>query len=350
MGVKHANRIQALLDRELTRYPELADFFDTGKLERFFVKNLERVQGDERDAIILSVGYGKDRAGNLPLRFGPILSSGGRRRLNVATTRAKAQITAISSFAYSDIDSTKVRPGTGLEFLKNYLQYAASGGKILSSGDLTNESMNDFEADVAEALIAKGVSVVPQVGCSKYRIDLAAVHPTEPGRYVLAIECDGATYHSSYTARDRDRLRQQQLENLGWRFHRIWSTDWFMRKHEEVQRAVKAFWKAVEESDRPNAPKASQRSSPASEQNGNPKPNGRATHYPSIQVRQSITEYSDRELRSLLEWVQSDGKLRTNDEIADEMFDALPFSRRGARIEEALNRAIHSWERSKAPR
>lgn len=108
MGVKHANRIQALLDRELTRHPELAEFFDTGKLERFFVKNLERVQGDERDAIILSVGYGKDRAGNLPLRFGPILSAGGRRRLNVATTRAKAQITVISSFAYSDIDSTVI--------------------------------------------------------------------------------------------------------------------------------------------------------------------------------------------------------------------------------------------------
>lgn len=98
MGVKHANRIQGLLDRELTRHPELAEFFDTGRLERFFVKNLERVQGDERDAIILSVGYGKDRAGNLPLRFGPILSAGGRRRLNVATTRAKAQITVVSSF------------------------------------------------------------------------------------------------------------------------------------------------------------------------------------------------------------------------------------------------------------
>jgi very-short-patch-repair endonuclease len=349
MGVKHANRIQALLDRELTHHPELAEFFDTGKLERFFVKNLERVQGDERDVIILSVGYGKDRAGNLPLRFGPILSAGGRRRLNVATTRAKVQITAVSSFAYSDIDSTKVRPGTGLEFLKNYLQYAASGGKILSSGDLTNEPMNDFEADVAEALNAKGISVVPQVGCSRYRIDLAAVHPTEPGRYVLAIECDGATYHSSYTARDRDRLRQQQLENLGWRFHRIWSTDWFMRKHEEVQRAVEAFWKAVEAKDRPTTPKSPHQPSPDVEPNGNPKANGRAMPYPPIHTGQSITEYSDRELRSLVEWVQSDGRLRTNEEIADEMFSALPFSRRGARIEEALNRAIRSWERSKAP-
>jgi very-short-patch-repair endonuclease len=349
MGVKHAIRIQGALDKELIHRPELAEFFDTGKLERFFVKNLERVQGDERDAIIMSVGYGKDRAGNLPLRFGPILSAGGRRRLNVATTRAKARLTAISSFAYTDIDSSKVRPGTGLEFLKNYLQYAESGGKILSGGDATNEPMNDFEADVAEALSAKGISVVPQIGCSTYRIDLAAAHPKEPGRYVLAIECDGATYHSSYTARDRDRLRQQQLENLGWKFHRIWSTDWFMRKHEEVQRAVEAFWKAVEASDRPKVSEPPT-SAAAPRANGSPKPNGRAASYPPIQNRESITDYSDRELRNLLEWVQSDGRLRTNEEIADEMFDALPFSRRGARIEQALARAIRSWEATRAKR
>src|SRR5271154_6841160 len=100
-------------------------------------------------------------------------------------------------------------------------------------------------------LCAKGLEMVPQVGCSKFRIDLAALHPTHPGRFVLAIECDGATYHSSYTARDRDRLRQQQLQNLGWTFHRIWSTDWFMRKAEEVERAVQAFHKAVAASDSP---------------------------------------------------------------------------------------------------
>ena len=145
MGIKHADRIQALLDREMLRHPQLAEFFDTGRPERFFVKNLERVQGDERDVIILSIGYGKDRAGNLPLRFGPILSAGGRRRLNVAATRAKEEVTVVSSFVYSDINSTQVKAGIGLEFLKNYLQYASSGGKLLSLGELTNEPMNDFE-------------------------------------------------------------------------------------------------------------------------------------------------------------------------------------------------------------
>ena len=343
MGIKHTNRIQALLDRELIRFPTLAEFFDTGRAERFFVKNLERVQGDERDVIILSVGYGKDRAGNLPLRFGPILSVGGRRRLNVAATRAKEQVIVVSSFVYSDINSTQVRPGTGLEFLKNYLQYASSGGALLSHGELTNEPMNDFEADVYDALCAKGIEMVAQVGCSKFRIDLAASHPTQPGKFVLAIECDGATYHSSYTARDRDRLRQQQLENLGWTFHRIWSTDWFMRRDEEVERAVQAFQKAVVASDRPRLSRSPQ--PPVAPTDAGPnvqtaEPSGRTPVNAPIQVRTTITEYTSGELQALLRWVKSDGKLRTNDELADEMFAALPFSRRGSKIDAALKRTI----------
>jgi very-short-patch-repair endonuclease len=345
MGIKHANRIQALLDREMLRHPQLAEFFDTGRPERFFVKNLERVQGDERDVIILSVGYGKDRAGNLPLRFGPILSAGGRRRLNVAATRAKEQVIVVSSFAYSDINSTQVRPGTGLEFLKNYLQYASSGGTLLSRGELTNEPMNDFEADVYDALCAKGIEIVPQVGCSKYRIDLAASHPTQPGKFVLAIECDGATYHSSYTARDRDRLRQQQLENLGWTFHRIWSTDWFMRRDEEVERAVQAFRRAVAASDSPKPVKPLQPLAVATKPIWPAQaiePTSRTPVIAPIPVRPSITEYTSGELQALLRWVKSDGKLRTNDELADEMFAALPFTRRGSKIEAALIRTI-AW-------
>jgi very-short-patch-repair endonuclease len=347
MGIKHANRIQAVLDREMLLYPGLAEFFDTGRPERFFVKNLERVQGDERDVIILSVGYGKDRAGNLPLRFGPILSAGGRRRLNVAATRAKEQVIVVSSFVYGDINSSQVRPGTGLEFLKNYLQYASSGGRLLSRGELTNEPMNDFEADVYEALCAKGIEMVPQVGCSKFRIDLAALHPTHPGRFVLAIECDGATYHSSYTARDRDRLRQQQLENLGWTFHRIWSTDWFMRREEEVGRALRAFRRAVAASDQPKPSKPLQPVAVAAEDRSlvqSAYSAGRTPMHAPIPVRASIAEYTNRELQDLLGWVQSDGRLRSHDELTDEMFAALPFSRRGSKIEAVLRRTIKTGE------
>jgi very-short-patch-repair endonuclease len=343
MGIKHANRIQGALDRELNGSSELSEFFDTGRQERFFVKNLERVQGDERDVIIISVGYGKDRAGNLPLRFGPIMSAGGRRRLNVATTRAKQRVIVVSSFLYSDINSTQVRPGSGLEFLKSYIEYASSGGRLLLNGELTTEPMNDFETDVYDALTSKGINLVPQLGCSKFRIDLAACHPTAPGKYVLAIECDGATYHSSYTARDRDRLRQQQLEKLGWTFHRIWSTDWFLRRDEEIDRAVRAFQTAVEKSNRAESEVLQE---PPAE-NVPPPPTVPVTSASKrnsltapIPVRESIGEYSAAELQNLLRWVKSDGKLRTNEELADEMFEALPFSRRGSKIEAALQRTI----------
>ncbi len=139
-------------------------------------------------------------------------------------------MTLVSSFSHLDMDMAKVKPGTGVELLRHYLEYAASGGKRL--GDLASTAfpINSFEAEVFDVLQSKGVPLLSQVGASSYRIDLVAQHPHQPGRCVLAIECDGASYHSSPTARDRDRLRRQQLENLGWKFHRIWSTDWFMRK------------------------------------------------------------------------------------------------------------------------
>ncbi len=234
MGIKHMNRVQAALDRELEKHPDLEAFFDPSVPERFFVKNLERVQGDERDAIIISIGDGKDRAGNLPLHFGPLLSEGGRRRLNVAITRARKKLTVVSSFAHTDIDLSRVRAGSGIELLRDYLQYAASSGRRLGDGQLTTVPLNDFEAEIFDALTVRGLKLIPQLGASQFRIDMVAEHPRKPGRFVLAIECDGASYHSSYTARDRDRLRQQQLENLGWRFHRIWSTDWFMRRRRSL--------------------------------------------------------------------------------------------------------------------
>jgi very-short-patch-repair endonuclease len=346
MGIKHAMRIQGALDQAQAKRPELAEFFDPGRTDRFFVKNLERVQGDERDCIILSVGYGKDRAGNLPLRFGPILAAGGMRRLNVAVTRARESMTLVSSFAHTDIDTTKVREGTGLEFLRNYLQYAASNGAVFAHGEISNEPMNDFEADIYEALTARGLKLVPQVGCSSFRIDFGVCHPSEPGRFVLGIEADGASYHSSCTARDRDRLRQQMLENLGWRFHRIWSTDWFQRKHEEIERTMSAFDRALTAVAERGAivPERSPVEEavpdlPMQELRGR-----RSSIFPPIPKRTSIADYTSNELRELYNWVTSDGHLRTHDEIADEMFTALPFSRRGSRIEGVLRDTIRRCE------
>ncbi|HKV93642.1 MAG TPA: AAA domain-containing protein [Candidatus Angelobacter sp.] len=348
MGIRHMDRVQAALDRELEKHQDLHAYFDPNVRERFFVKNLERVQGDERDAIIISIGYGKDRGGSLPLRFGPLLAEAGRRRLNVAITRARQRLTVVSSFSHLDIDVSRIRQGSGVELLRNYLQYAASNGKRLGDEQLTSVPLNGFEADIFDVLSGQGIKLVPQIGASQYRIDMVAQHPQKPGRFVLAIECDGATYHSSYSARDRDRLRQQQLENLGWRFHRIWSTDWFLRREGEVKRAMAAFAEAVKFADKVDADP----STASGGSNGNNRAhnidhspqNASQTQprkiKPAIPLKPSIAHYSVRELAELINWINSDGQLRTDEEIITEMVSVLGFARRGTRIELALRNAI----------
>ena len=337
MGLRHADRVQRALDQVLSQRPDLGPFFDPNTEERFFVKNLERVQGDERDAIILTVGYGKDRGGNVPFRFGPLLSVGGQRRLNVAVTRARQRMTLVSSFGHLDMDIAKIRPGTGVELLRDYLEYAASGGKRLGQTGVTNFPLNSFEAEVFDVLSSQGIQLIPQVGASRYRIDLVAQHPRQRGRYVLAIECDGASYHSGPTARDRDRLRQQQLENLGWKFHRIWSTDWFIRKEEEVKRALAAYDSAVASADHcQQAVDSSPAVRPSPEANpSNVRTNSRGPR-PRIALRESVAAYSEWELMALVEWIRSDGRLRTDEEIIEELLPELGFQRRGARIEGTL--------------
>ncbi len=345
MGIRHADRVQRALDEALEQRPDLDRFFDPGAEERFFVKNLERVQGDERDAIILTVGYGKDRGGNLPFRFGPLLSQGGQRRLNVAVTRARQRMTLVSSFSHLDMNPERVRPGTGVELLRHYLLYAATEGKRLADAAPTGFPLNEFEAEVYDVLQSKGIPLIPQVGASRFRIDLVARHPKEPGRFVLAIECDGASYHSSPTARDRDRLRQQQLENLGWRFHRIWSTDWFMRKEEEINRALAAYKAAVDYADATE--RVVEAASPKN-QDGHMKGSGaqaqtpvpRRGPRPNVPIRGSITEYHDSEIIRLVEWINSDGHLRTDDELIEELLPELGFTRRGAHIKAVLRELL----------
>lgn len=350
LGIKHAGRIQAALDEARQNHPELDGFFNESQPERFFVKNLERVQGDERDAIILSVGVGDGRGGRVDYRaFGPLNGEGGHRRLNVAITRAKQRMTLVSSFTHEEMDPTRARTGTAL--LRNYLQYAASGGESFGDGRAIPMPLNPFEVDIAEALEAAGIPVVPQWGASRYRIDLVARHPTRPGRLVLAMECDGATYHSAATARDRDRLRQQHLEALGWTFHRIWSTDWFLRRDEEIRRAQEAYRRAVarvddiekgeavvlHQSAAAPAPAAESPPETASVAGGG---HGQRGPRPSIVPRQQIDDYADYQLFALLEWVQSDGHLRTDDEIVDELVQALGYQRRGPRIMTRLRRVV----------
>ncbi len=344
MGIKHANRIQATLDRELSYEAHNSDFFMLDKKEPFFIKNLETVQGDERDAIILSIGYGKNSEGDLPHRFGPLTQDTGHRRLNVAITRARRRITVVSSFSHHEIDLR--RSGSkGVELLKLYLEYVAGGGKRLpSSAQIGEVPLNPFEADIKDALEASGIPLLTQYGVSRYRIDLVALHPEKPGRPVLAIECDGASYHSSATARDRDRIRQQHLMRLGWSFHRIWSTDWFNNREEEIQRAISAFKEAVRYAELKDAQEGNESEIQLAKEEkkqtlGNsdiPKRNS----LPQILHKKNIHEYSRFELRALAEWAMSDGLLRTDEELMRDMCKALGFKKLGSNIRRAFKRAL----------
>jgi len=235
-----ADAIQEQLEILGRDYPNL-EAFCRDNSPQFFLKALENVQGDERDVVLLSVGYARDSQGKLSLNFGPLNKKGGERRLNVAVTRAKNKITLVSSILASDIDLTRTQ-SEGVRLLHNYLEYAASGGERLQDNFYTDDLQFDspFEEDVyhtlkRHSLLQQEYTIRTQVGCSGYRIDLAIANNNRPGEFLLGIECDGASYHSSPTARDRDRLRQQVLERLGWRIHRIWSTEWFCNKPEQVR-------------------------------------------------------------------------------------------------------------------
>ena len=353
MGIKHANRIQEALRRAQADNETLARFIDgtaskRAAKEKFFVKNLERVQGDERDAIILTIGYGKNADGRMMYRFGPVNNEGGERRLNVAITRARSRMTVVSSFSVADMDPARLR-AEGAKMLRGYIAYAESRGSDLGNVAKEKPNLNAFERDVEACLRAAGIPLIPQYGCSGYWIDFAAQHPTRPGQMVLAIECDGATYHSSATARDRDRLRQEHLERLGWTFHRIWSQDWFYRREDETARAVAAYQAALDAADNCESRRVLMGASTAGEQAA-PAP---ADSRPSAQRRGlcpvsthrgSIDEYSRSDLAALVDWVESDTLLRTEDQLLAEMMRILGFQRRGSKITATLTSAI-TWAR-----
>jgi very-short-patch-repair endonuclease len=357
MGIRHRDRIEERLRQRLSNDPglaeELAEFFDENREERFFVKNLERVQGDERDAIILSIGYGKNARGDLPYRFGPLLTEGGERRLNVAVTRAKNRMTLVSSFSSQDMDPER-SAAEGVKLLRQYLQYVESGGANLGDHIPDKPALNPFEVDVRDTLVRRGLKLTAQYGTSGYWIDFAAQHPLQPGRYVLAIECDGATYHSSASARDRDRLRQEQLERQGWRFHRIWSAEWFHNKEACADKAVAAYHDAVRDADEDHpasSPRVADGDEPAAHgstayQASRPRvapaavPEERKGSRPWLANGQPIDSYTDAELVRLAQWIRSDDVLRTEDELLQEMMHELGFQRRGKNVVTRLTAAI----------
>lgn len=239
--------IETVIRERRLKNQDFESFFAEDKEEAFFVKNLENVQGDERDTIIFSIGYAKDNAGVFRMNFGPLSKSGGERRLNVAITRAKFNVKLVGSIMPTDIDTDKIS-SEGPKLLRAYIDFAINGPSVLEK-EITESDIvehdSPFEEAVYNFLYRKGYRLSTQVGSSGYRIDMAVKHPTLSGIYVLGIECDGAAYHSARTARERDRLRQDVLENMGWKIYRIWSTDWIKDPITEGNKLLEAVEDAI---------------------------------------------------------------------------------------------------------
>lgn len=255
-SIKQRREIQDQLELLRRLNPQTEEFFHAHPNEPFFVKNLENVQGDERDVILISVAYAKNAHGVMGMRFGPLGAEGGERRLNVLISRAKRRCEVYASITDEDIDLERGK-GKGVFAFKLFLHYARTGRLSISQrADRHADSV--FEEQIMSSLQERGYQVHPHVGIAGFFIDLAVADPEIPGQYLLGIECDGAEYHRSRSARDRDRLRQSVLEDHGWKIHRVWSSDWFQRPKAELDRLIAAIERAkVDALAAPAGPRAS---------------------------------------------------------------------------------------------
>lgn len=251
LNAEQQKLIEDLLDQARRKNPRIERFFSDDLSEPVVVKNLETVQGDERDLILLGIAYGPTEPGapTMSMNFGPLNRDGGWRRLNVAVTRAREEMMVFTSFDASMVDLNRTS-ARAVRDLKHFLEFAERGPRALAeavAGSVGGYE-SPFEEAVAAELMRKGWNVVPQIGVSRFRIDLGIVHPDRPGDYLVGIECDGAAYHSAATARDRDKVRAAILSGLGWKLLRVWSTDWWVDKAGATERLHQAISKALDES------------------------------------------------------------------------------------------------------
>ncbi len=355
----------AVLDQieiQRRKQPSLEEFFSGPPHEPFFVKNLENVQGDERDAIFISVGYGRTREGYLSKGFGPVNRNGGERRLNVLFSRARRRCEVFTGLSADEIDISD-NPGGGVKAFKSFLQYAERGQ--IDVPIVTGKTPDSpFEEQVVATLQRLGYAVETQVGCAGFFIDIAVLDEVTRGRYLIGVECDGASYHSARSARDRDRLRQAVLEGLGWRLHRIWSTAWFREREREIERLVAAIEAAKHQPGTPQTPTCQAILPDNNEIVGDPEADAvEEIHAKPVQPVREIPKYEicrlHVELRgmdlhlvptvTLIDWlcrvVEAEGPIHWL-EAARRIAMGAGVQRVGGRIQDSIERACKAGTRS----
>ena len=370
-SLTQARRIDDEIEILRRRDPSSEQFFAAHPKEPFFVKNLENVQGDERDVILISNGYGKVEGGYMPMNFGPLNKDGGERRLNVLITRARQRCEIYSNFVAADLDMRRTS-AQGVKSLKTFLQYAQTGDLDVprASG---READSPFEEAVAAALRGRGHSIEPQVGSAGFFIDLAVIDPQRPGRYLLGIECDGATYHSARSARDRDRLsdgatyhsarsardrdrlREQVLVEKGWTMHHIWSTDWFRDPQRQLAKAEEAIRRAKLDEFEKDVPRVRPKSTclPREEpKEGGEEVDDTSTPYKMANPRVQLgaQELHNVTNHRMLEWILKvvavESPVHVN-EVALRIANAAGLKRTGRRIRERVGRAVGAGTRGR---
>ncbi|PSL48159.1 AAA domain-containing protein [Chitinophaga niastensis] len=344
--------ISDALELRRRKSPELESFFIGHQDEPFFVKNLENVQGDERDVIFISIGYGRTEEGYVAMSFGPLNNEGGERRLNVLITRAKTRCEVFTNITADDIDINRTK-SYGIQSLKNFL-YFAQHGKLYMTAETGLPADSPFEENVAAKLEALGYIVRKQVGSKGFYIDLAIVDAENPGRYLIGIECDGAAYHSARSARDRDRLRQQVLEGIGWKIHRIWSTDWFRYPARELNRLVAVIekTKAALAIDDQVAADIVKEAPLALTREAVPEAAAEVPDYETAVLPDDIKEqeFHLSPIGKLCNWIEQVVTVESPvhfDEVARRMVEAAGITRVGPRIREVLRHAVRHSDASK---
>lgn len=340
-GTEHANRIEAELERRLVDEPEQtrAWFAPVGD-EPFFVKNIERVQGDEREKVILTVGYARGASGDLSYNWGPVLQAGGHRRVNVAISRARSDIVLVTSFAATEVDERR-SDAEGFQLMRRFITFASTAGEDFGDVGAQPVQLNPFEADIMRRLTEAELDVTPQYGVGNYRLDFAVRHPLDSGRFVLAVEADGAAYHSGVVARERDRLRQQALEARGWTFARIWSTDYFHDPEKQIDRVLTAYREALKRAASPatRVQETQVQEAVVQEASAAAEARGRGPR-PPVPRGLPILQYSDQQLDAMVAWVRSDDMAHTRDELFEMVMLELGFKKRGSNIVARIRAAI----------
>jgi hypothetical protein len=337
--------IQLALETGRKANPATETFFNSHSHEPFFIKNLENVQGDERDVILISIGYGRVEDGKVPMSFGPLNNEGGERRLNVLITRAKMRCEVFTNITADDIKVTE-SSRFGIRALKSFL-YFAQYAKFDTPQEFVVDGVRPFEKLVADELSAAGLTVRNKVGTAGFYLDLAVVDPENPGRYILGIECDGQSYASARSATDRDRLRTQVLELFGWNIYRVWSTDWYRSPERELQRLLTAIEQArnITEIIDLETEVYQKEINRETQQDLNPKT-------PEYQLAEIHIEEQHPELhlytfKQLGNWMREVVKVESPvhfDEMAKRIVEAAGLSKTGSRIRYTLTQALRAAE------